>query len=79
MPSSLLAMRDPDVPVRTAQFRGRLADGLLEHAEDAQLVVVGVHGRHRFPGGAVGSTSYTVLHHHVTCPVAVVGEQGWPL
>lgn len=67
-----------DVPVRTVQFRGRPADGILEHAEDTQLVVVGTHGHHRFPSGALGSTSYTVLH-HATCPVAVVGEQGWPL
>ncbi len=67
----------PDVLVRTAQFRGRPADGLLDHADGAQLVVVGAHGRHRFPGGGLGSTSYTVLH-HAPCPVAVVGEEGWP-
>lgn len=67
----------PEVPVRTEEYRGRPADGLLEHAEEAQLVVVGAHGRHRFPAGALGSTSYTVLH-HATCPVAVVGGQGWP-
>jgi len=65
--------RYPDVPVRTVRFRGRPADGLLEHAENAQLVVVGTHGHHRLPGGALGSTSYAVLH-HATCPVAVVGS-----
>lgn len=69
--------RHPEAVVRGVHFRGRPMDGILRHAEDAQLVVVGAHGRHRFTAGAVGSTSYAVLH-HATCPVAVVGEKRWP-
>jgi len=64
----------PDVGVRGVQFRGRPVDGILERAEHAQLVVVGANGRHPALAGAVGSTSYAVLH-HVTCPVAVVRGQ----
>jgi nucleotide-binding universal stress UspA family protein len=61
----------PDVPVRHVYHRGRPVDGILEQAEHAQLVVVGANGRHPVVAGAVGSTSYAVLH-HATCPVAVV-------
>lgn len=66
----------PDVPVRGVYVRGRPVDGILEQAEHARLVVVGANGRHPLLAGAVGSTSYAVLH-HATCPVAVVrGERG---
>lgn len=66
----------PDVPVRGVHFRGRPMDGILAQAEHARLVVVGANGRHPALAGAIGSTSYAVLH-HATCPVAVVrGESG---
>jgi nucleotide-binding universal stress UspA family protein len=61
----------PDLVVRSVDYRGRPVDGILEQAEHAQLVVVGANGRHPAWAGAVGSTSYAVLH-HATCPVAVV-------
>lgn len=61
----------PDVVLRGVDYRGRPVDGILEQAEQAQLVVVGANGRHPAWAGAVGSTSYAVLH-HATCPVAVV-------
>lgn len=62
------------VEVRGALVRGRPVDGILEQAENAQLVVVGTHGRHGLVPGAVGATTHAVLH-HATCPVAVVGEK----
>lgn len=67
----------PDVPVRCVHFRGRPVDGILEQAEHARLVVVGANGRHPAMAGAVGSTSYAVLH-HATCPVAVVRTAARP-
>ena len=69
-----LRERHPDVEIRGVLVRGRPVDGILEQAEDAQLVVVGTHGRHGLVAGAIGSTAYAVLH-HATCPVAVVGEK----
>ncbi|GAB1516934.1 universal stress protein [Actinophytocola sp. KF-1] len=69
--------RYPAVEVRGALVRGRPVDGILEQAEHAQLVVVGAHGRHGLVPGAVGATTYAVLH-HATCPVAVVGERRKP-
>ena len=69
--------RYPEVEVRGLVVRGRPVDGILERAEDAQLVVVGSHGRHGLIAGAVGSTTYAVLH-HATCPVAVVGVKQVP-
>jgi nucleotide-binding universal stress UspA family protein len=66
-----LRARHPGVPVRGVHFRGRPVDGILEQAEHAQLVVVGANGRHPVLAGAIGSTSYAVLH-HATCPVVVV-------
>jgi nucleotide-binding universal stress UspA family protein len=72
----LTAVREryPDIEVRGVLVRGRPVDGILEQAEHAQLVVVGAHGRHGMVAGAIGSTTYAVLH-HATCPVAVVGNE----
>lgn len=61
----------PTVRVRSVPYWGHRADGILEQANDAQLVVVGTHGHHRLPPGTIGSTSNAVLR-HATCPVAVV-------
>ncbi|MFE3099029.1 universal stress protein [Nocardia tengchongensis] len=52
-----------DTPVRV----------LLEHAERAQLVVVGSHGRSGFTGMLLGSVS-TALLHMARCPVLVVRQ-----
>ena len=65
--------RHPAIEVRGVLVRGRPVDGILEQAEHAQLVVVGAHGRHGLVAGAIGSTTYAVLH-HANCPVAVVGD-----
>ena len=47
------------------------AKGLADLSRDAQLVVVGSHGRGRLADSILGSVSQTVLH-HAECPVLVV-------
>ena len=49
---------------------GRL-DALLDHAQAAQLVVVGTHGRGGFVGMLLGSVSRKVIL-GATCPVMIV-------
>lgn len=61
----------PDVELRQVVLRDRPVRGLLETAEDAQLLVVGSRGRGALKGIGLGSTSQALLHHSV-CPVAVV-------
>jgi nucleotide-binding universal stress UspA family protein len=64
----------PDVHVEHVVVRDGPARLLLEHARDAQLVVVGSRGRGGFRGLLLGSTSQALIH-HATCPVAVVPPQ----
>lgn len=60
--------RDVDVTVHAAGSPGRV---LVEEAKDADLLVVGHHGRGAFAGALVGSVGmYCVLH--ARCPVTVV-------
>ncbi|MFD5246082.1 universal stress protein [Amycolatopsis sp. NPDC058340] len=61
----------PDVPVESVVVRDRPAHTLLEHSENAQLVVVGSRGRGGFRGLLLGSTSQALIHHSAS-PVAVV-------
>ncbi|GAA3463553.1 universal stress protein [Saccharothrix longispora] len=61
----------PELVVRTLVTRDRPARSLVEHAEHAQLVVVGSRGRGGFRGLLLGSTSQTLIH-HAPCPVAVI-------
>lgn len=60
----------PDVEVHRVIDRGPAAKVLLAHLEDAQLVVVGSHGRGQFRAALLGSTSQNLVH-SAPCPVLV--------
>lgn len=60
----------PDVSVRRMLVRDRPVHSLLEESENAQLLVLGSHGRGGFTGMLLGSTSSALLH-SVDCPAIV--------
>lgn len=50
---------------------GNPAQAILDHADGADLIVVGVRGHGTFQAALLGSVSHTVTL-HATCPVVVV-------
>lgn len=62
--------RYPDVAVTHVIEQGNAAQVLATHAQDAQLIVVGSHGRGPRVGALMGSTSQNLLH-HARCPVTI--------
>lgn len=65
-----MSERYPDVSVTHVTEQGSAAQVLVEHARDAQLIVVGSHGRGPIVGALMGSTSQNLLH-HARCPVTI--------
>jgi nucleotide-binding universal stress UspA family protein len=63
----------PAVEVEARAVAGQAAVVLLEHASDAELIVVGRRGLGGFTRLLLGSVSQQVVH-HATCPVVVVNQ-----
>ena len=61
----------PDVEVEQIITRDRPVRALADASEDAQLLVVGSHGRGGFRGMLLGSTSRALLQ-EAPCPLMVV-------
>ncbi|GGV40794.1 universal stress protein [Actinomadura cremea] len=61
----------PRVPVSRVVVQGHPAPVLVEQSENAELLVVGSHGRGAFAGMLLGSVSAHCVH-HARCPVVVV-------
>ncbi len=57
--------------VECVLVEGPAAAALLEHAEDAEMIVVGQRGLGTVGAVVLGSVSHHVLH-HARCPVLVV-------
>lgn len=66
-----LARKYPNAHVTTVFRDISPAKGLADLSGDAQLVVVGSHGRGRLAASLLGSVSQNLIH-HAECPVLVV-------
>ncbi|MET8796300.1 universal stress protein [Nocardia sp. NPDC004568] len=69
------AEKYPDVPVERLVTADRPVRSLLDASADAQLVVVGSHGRGGFASMLLGSTSNALLH-AVETPIVIVRARG---
>lgn len=64
-------LTDGSVQVHPRLSEKSAAGALLDEAHDADLIVVGSHGRGALRAALLGSVSRTVVQ-HATCPVAVI-------
>jgi nucleotide-binding universal stress UspA family protein len=66
-------LRDEGLAARAFLFAGATAEKILEEADkqNADLIVIGTHGRSAIAKAFIGSVSQGVLH-AATCPVVVV-------
>ncbi|WP_405166691.1 universal stress protein [Nocardia sp. NBC_01499] len=69
------AEKYPDLEVQRVVTQDQPAKRLLAEAEQAQLLVVGSHGRGGFAGMTLGSVSQAVLH-GADCPVIIARHPG---
>ena len=63
----------PEITMKVAQ--GDPAEELVKASRDAELIVVGSHGRGAFAQLLMGSVS-SKLTHHAACPVVVIRRTG---
>jgi nucleotide-binding universal stress UspA family protein len=63
----------PDVRVHRVVLRDRPVRALMRYGAEAQLLVVGSHGRGGFTGMLLGSTSQALVYHS-PCPLAIVRQ-----
>ncbi|AHH15611.1 universal stress protein [Nocardia nova SH22a] len=70
--AALTVHEDPDEPVtvRRIVVEDRPVRRILAESANAQLVVVGSHGKGGFPGMTLGSTSQALMH-SVECPIII--------
>lgn len=61
----------PEVKVSTSLVAAAPAEALIDASRDAEIVVVGSHGRSALGRALLGSVSTDVVH-HAHCPVLVV-------
>jgi nucleotide-binding universal stress UspA family protein len=72
-PLAAWGQRYPDVEVRRIVVSDRPVRSLLDESVNAQLLVVGSHGRGGFASMLLGSTSNALLH-SAECPMIVVRD-----
>ena len=65
---------EPEIEVERKLVEGDAGEALVTESADAELVVVGSHGRSGFKAALLGSVSRFVVDHS-TCPVVVVKSQ----
>jgi len=65
----------PDVRVERVMLRDRPVRALMRYGTEAELLVVGSHGRGGFDGMLLGSTSQALVY-HAPCPLVVVPSPG---
>jgi nucleotide-binding universal stress UspA family protein len=69
--AELVAEHEPDVEHEEIVVEGQAAKVLLEHSEDAELMVVGRRGHGSFREMLLGSISRQVVV-HAKCPLVIV-------